>query len=445
MDGSLQTQPGARREWAFVGAAAAFAVAGSLFLQGAFFSSLLQRWHWLLYPLQPNWTPLLLGAAAAAGLSAHLGRTRPAAGLALASISVALALHLVMGRRFPMQLATLYIVESIDPRIGVRMALADYAAVVESARNPLFLETKPPGRIIAYLLPTRFFGFFLDEPVDRGFAATGFWYLAAHGAGAAVIVLLHRHLRAEHGPRAALLGAGLWAFAPSVLLLDMEFDTRLYPLAALVLWLVFRRERVTAGSALGCGVLFAAVAWTGFSFGLAAVVPVVLLAARARSDWRGAARLGALFAAPIVVQHCLLWVAFGYDPVARMQAALAAHSWAFGLEFLSRRATALFVARSVLELALSAGVLAVAAAWGAFAGRPRADTLAVLAYLAVLPLSGPVIAESARLWASATPFLAILAARMAPSEREARAALAIQIAFVLSLLPNQIFTAGQNI
>lgn len=442
--------PPRRGEAAFLALSAAFVAGSALLINSDWFHERIGYWHWWRYDLEPNWSPLLLGAAAALGLAVRLGRTRPAAGLAFASIAFAFGLHLFMGRVFPMQMLTHYVTESVNPSLGIRSALRDYEQAVALAFHPLFLDTKPPGRLLAFLAPTRLVSLATGNVVDQWFGSAAFWWVLSHAAGFAVIALLHRHLREERGARAALFGAGLWAFAPSVVLLEMEFDTRFYPLAALGLWLLFRRADLGWRGALGGGAVFAAASYTGFSMALLAVIPGVFLAARARQDWRGALKLGLLFAAPTVALHAALWLAFGYDPAARLDAALAAHAREFGMDRMGRGMKALLVLQGVGELAVSIGVLAIAAAWGIAkhgrleGGRPKAETIAMLAYIAVLPLSGGVVSESARLWASMTPFLAILAARAAPSERAAWAAIAIQIAFVLSCLPNQMFTYGRT-
>lgn len=434
-----------RADIAFACACAAFAAACGWLANSRLIPDHVGYWHWWQYPLEPHWTPLLLGALAALGLAAWLARTRPAAGLALGSIALAFALHLFMGRHFPMQVLTHYVTEAVNPAQSLRLALVDYEAAVAASFNPLFLDTKPPGLLVLHALPHATIASLVDDVVMQWLLGGGLWWIVFHAAGAAIIAVLWRVVpREEKGDAAAWLAAGLWAASPSVVLLDMEFSTRLYPLLALGLWAVFRREDVTLAESAAMGAAWALMVWTGFSAGIMAIVPAVFLAARAAKDINRALLLGMAFAAPVIVLHGALWAAVGYDPTARMAKAFAAHRAEFGIDAMPAAMKLKMTLQAAAELLLSTGVLAVAFLWGLLRKRPGVDEWATIALLVAMPLAGNLVSESARLWAFATPLMAVIAARAGVGPRAAAVAIAAQVALNLLFLPVQFWTYGKN-
>ena len=285
--------------------------------------------------------------------------------------------------------------------------------------DDFWLGTKPPG-LLATLIVLRDFTQSTSLQslmgIDQCFAAVTkvMAFLFPLLASLVVIPLwyLERLLGQRDQPHDSSV---LYASVPAVLLMPLIRDQAIYPLLAALTLLVSARATLSRSAplALIAGSLLYFSAFMSFSLlpvaAIAFAFPVVLgLLSR---QPRKAGQLAAIVAA-MICGGALAWIVgqtlFGYDPVARYNAAMQLHRTIKGVQtdFPSLRQYALLNsveftmaggAPLILLFLLSAG-LALRRILRGLASRREAFVCAVLCSILVLYLAGQTRGEVARLW-----------------------------------------------
>jgi len=415
-------------------------------------------WHWWQYPLDPHWSALLAGPAAGLGLCAWLfARGRRAAAIALASLCLGAATDLIMGHEYPRRLITTYVSESFQA--NWTDTLFHYDRIVANAIWPYWVDTKPPGRILAFLVTREASSLLASDGPLRWLVSCTMWLGIHHAAGLATIALVYRSVEELRGRSAATLAASVLAFSPAYILVDLQFATRIYPLVAVLMWRLMR-DGLTPARGAAAALLWSVAFYTGFSM---SSVAVMVPAFAALWLWKGDRRQtvwGAVALSAVAMAfYAFLQGALGYDHLARMMSGVLKHETEFGMDLLPFEDRAWYSLRGLIEVSMSAGgafaALFLWAVWrGAAAGllhgpRAAAEVLAprywpVLVTIFALPLPMAVITETARLWAFSIPLAALVVGEVPATRRLTVIAVACQVGLIGAYLLVQFFTYGKT-
>jgi hypothetical protein len=273
---------------------------------------------------------------------------------------------------------------------------------------PFHAATKPPGIVLYNMSIIRLFGASQQAAMVAG---TVIGILATLAVPA--MFWLSRATGAH--PTAALHGAALMAICPSLTNCLPEFD-QLYPVVtcALVgLWIsALQRDRLSSSAAFGlvlASALFFAYNLLVLGFFLAGLA-VYFMVRRPRMPGRTIARhVGAALGA-LVCWYLLVWLVFGFNPLASFQSALSNQARLLNEIARPYPATVLF---DITDFAM--GIAWIPLLWMGFdivASRRRADTFATVvaalsaAQLLVVAASGLLPGETFRVWMFLLPLVA---------------------------------------
>ena len=226
--------------------------------------------------------------------------------------------------------------------------------------------------------------------------------------GSACAPLAYDLGRTLGGEERGRVAGWLCACSPAALLYGVSsFDYLFAALGMAALCLLAR----PGGRALAAGAAIAAVG-TFFSYLLFAIPAFAALLALQRSGWRRALEIGAACAAAVVALNLALFVAYGYDPFAAVQATLSAyHAGA-----AAGRPYAFWLFGSPAAWIV---MLGLPIAWFALQGLTRRDAACVTLWTMVLTASvlGVTKAETERIWLPFVPIAAVAAAAVVPASR----------------------------
>ena len=336
--------------------------------------------------------------------------------------------------------ATTYYSVSLDVRDPAQW-VATYADRMGTL--PYHARTHPPGFVLLFVLLRRICEWAVPDPppvlhtiaesyrifgigptpADAAAAITGAFLFAFVGALCLwPLYLLGRELV---GPDAALCAVLLMAAMPSMLLVGASSDEVVLTFTILILYLGYsawrasvchseRSQESRRSSSLGLSFLAGLVLAIALFFTLGILILVAWLAlwvviGIARSADRPAALRRALpgvaaAAAGFAAFYLVLYLAFGYQPLAVAREGLFAHRGVTTVE--TARSYWKWLVMNPVELIVFAGLpLVVAAIWSATGGakdpsqsRLRTFLLAWLVAVALLDLSGTVRGEVGRIW-----------------------------------------------
>ena len=306
--------------------------------------------------------------------------------------------------------------------------LASYPQLMRNL--PHHAATHPPGFVLLFVFVRRLCASLVAEPTpwlgqiaqlysdtfglglapaDAAGAMVSAYLIALIGAlGLVPLYLLVSHL-VDH--RSAICATYLAGSMPALLLLGASPDLIVMTLAVTALCLGYIGWR--RGSHLACAFAGLVVA-VGLFFSLAFVlVPAWVLlwlalglraSQKRRADVRSAARAGILALAGFAVFYLVLYIVWGYRPIAVVRASLLAHREVTTISFA--RTYWKWVLMNPVECALFVGLpLTAAAVWsaralarGAKQSGLRWFLLSALLVFVALDLSGVVRGEVGRIW-----------------------------------------------
>ncbi len=293
--------------------------------------------------------------------------------------------------------------------------------------NAPYLQTKPPGQLLVYMLTQKLSNIIAPEvdPKEKYIRLATFAAYFYPLLSYLVLIPLFYLGRMFVDDRAAVLGCILYLFVPGVTLVTMHLDQALYPLpVVLCLYLIARQSWVRA---VLCGVVAYAAVYISFS-----LLPLFLLApmfaavvgfshGEDKRKLKGIIRQIGGFVGGIVVAFLLFRIVLNYDPFIRYANAMAFHhtwkAWEPGVWNSVK-----FAVLNYIEYAFWIGIPIAAAyivnAAGAVrrtvAKRPAAMDLLSVALLVVFLLVGffsQTKGEVARLWIFLMPLVCLFAGR----------------------------------
>lgn len=207
-----------------------------------------------------------------------------------------------------------------------------------------------------------------------------------------------RHMR--------LIACTLYALLPAIVVFFPEFD-QILPIFSMLIVLCW--VKALDGSwlyAAALGVVFAVAAFFAYNL-LAMGAFLVAYAFCSSRRWMKVLTRGAIALASTVLLYLLLWAVTGYNVIAAF-----AHSWSNQQLMASHlnRPYAIFTIFDLYDFALGGGILALLIMLAGITRRTPRLTLACLATILIIDLSGLLRGETARVWLFLQPLVIVPAA-----------------------------------
>lgn len=313
--------------------------------------------------------------------------------------------------------------------VAISDILLDYEQVHE---GEMYFITKPPGTLLVYALAQQIPGRLFPNR-DCFDALVNFmpWlFLPLTFIG---LPLLARLGTALVGDTNGLLPALVLLTFPNLILIPMELDGALLPLftigASFLLWKAMQTKKVlwalAAGAViyLGTYINFSLLPLLAFCLAWIVMDLVRRVVQRQDADWKPTAWNALGLLAGLAAMLLLFLLILHYDPLARYQAAMAAHRTAKyyqgGLEQMGITLV-LNNAEFLTWIGIPAAVLLIAhlvrSGWAWIKQRADSTDAMMVAFFlvyAALNLAGQTRSEVARLWLFLLPVMAIFIAREA--------------------------------